>query len=236
VIAKAARPAATRTVPARSFGYDTYWAGLPMRGGEMYARERRMIGAWPTNDGLVVTYVAAPIDEFHAFRSDIEGNVLRSLDEAGDLGERARAATRAERFKGTADLASHVRRPNGAGWALVGDAGLAMDPITGQGIADALRDAELLASAFDGGERFGDDERARNEAVLPMYDFTAKLAAFAPPTIEERLLFSALAERPADVERFFGALTGAVPMRELFTPRTLLRLLGPRGLATCAAG
>jgi flavin-dependent dehydrogenase len=40
--------------------------------------------------------------------------------------------------------------PSGLGWALVGDAGLRMDPITGQGIADAFRDAELLADAVAG--------------------------------------------------------------------------------------
>jgi hypothetical protein len=48
-------------------------------------------------------------------------------------------------------------RQAAASWeGLVGDAGLVMDPITGQGIGDALRDAELLAAAVaDGlGSRF----------------------------------------------------------------------------------
>jgi hypothetical protein len=44
-------------------------------------------------------------------------------------------AARAERFRGTPDLPSYLRQPYGPGWALVGDAGLLMDPVTGQGIS-----------------------------------------------------------------------------------------------------
>jgi hypothetical protein len=61
----------------------------------MYGRDRRLVGVWPTNGGLVLTYVAAPIEEFHEFRADIEGNVLRTFDLCGDLGERIRAGKRA---------------------------------------------------------------------------------------------------------------------------------------------
>ena len=69
----------------------------------------------------------------------------------GDQAERARktvtarirAGRRAERFRGTPDLPAYFRQPCGPGWALVGDAGLLLDPITGQGIGHAFRDAEL---------------------------------------------------------------------------------------------
>jgi len=40
-----------------------------------------------------------------------------------------------------------LRQAAGPGWALVGDAGYHRDPVTGHGITDALRDAELLACA-----------------------------------------------------------------------------------------
>ena len=42
-------------------------------------------------------------------------------------------------------LPNHVLEAAGPGWALVGDAGYHRDPITGHGITDAFRDAELLA-------------------------------------------------------------------------------------------
>src|SRR5512132_2585334 len=90
-VAKAVRAPAYHVKPALSVAYYTYWANVPMTGGEIFGRERRQIGAWPTNDGLVMTYVAAPADEFRRFRADPEGCVLHALDQAADLGERVRA-------------------------------------------------------------------------------------------------------------------------------------------------
>ena len=96
--------------------------------------------------------------------------------------------------------------PSGPGWALVGDAGLRMDPITGQGIADAFRDAELLATRSRASCCFADYRARRDEAALPMYEQTAELAAFAPPRVEHLLLYDALDGRPADISRFLGVL------------------------------
>jgi 2-polyprenyl-6-methoxyphenol hydroxylase-like FAD-dependent oxidoreductase len=157
--------------------------------GQFAVAEGRAVGAWPTNDGLTMTYGAWPVAEFHA-RGDVEGNVLRTLDLVGDRGERVRAGRRAERFRASPDLPNCFRRPWGPGWALVGDAGLVMDPTTGQGIGDALRDAELLADAIGdglGGRRplaaaLAGYEQARDQAALAMYEFTTELAALGPPS------------------------------------------------------
>jgi flavin-dependent dehydrogenase len=215
MVAKAVGAAAYRAVPARTVGYYTYWSGVELAGGEIYGRGDRMMGAWPTDDGLVITYVVAPVDQFKAFRADIGGNVLEALDRS-ELGERIRAGERADRFYGTADTGARFHRPFGPGWALVGDAGLVLDPITGQGIADALRDAELLSEALVAGEPLERYERRRNDATSAMYDFTAGLAAFAPPAPEELALFGALVGDQAEIDRFLGVLTGSVPMAEYF--------------------
>ena len=244
LVARTAGAATHHERPPLSMACYTYWEGVPVQGGELYARPRRAVGAWPTNDGLTMTYVAWPAEEFPAFRADVEGNVLRSLDLAGDLGQRVRAGRRAERFRASPDLPNAFRRPYGPGWALVGDAGLVMDPITGQGIGDALRDAELLADAVSaglGGHRpleaaLAGYEQARDQAALPMYEFTTQLASFAPPSAEQEALFAALAGRPAEIDRFFGVITGAVPMADYFSPRNLLRVLGPRAMARLAVG
>jgi 2-polyprenyl-6-methoxyphenol hydroxylase-like FAD-dependent oxidoreductase len=236
MVARTVGAAAHHELPPRAMGCYTYWEGLPLQGGEIYGRERRAVGAWPTNDGLTLTYVAWPVD--------VEGGFLRTLDLAGDLGQRARAGRRAERFRASPDLPNRFRRPYGPGWALVGDAGLVMDPITGQGIGDALRDAELLAGAVTdglGGRRPLADalagyERARDAAALPMYRFTTDLAALGPAGPEQQALFTALAGRPAEVDRFLGVLTGAVPLDSFFSPRNLLRLLGVRGMAAVTLG
>jgi 2-polyprenyl-6-methoxyphenol hydroxylase-like FAD-dependent oxidoreductase len=241
-VARAVNAEAYNVKPPSSVGYYTYWAGVAMEGGEMYSRDRRLVGAWPTNEGLVITYVAAPIDEAGAFRDDPEGCLLRSLDMCGDLGERARAGERVERMFGTADLQNRFHTAHGPGWALVGDAGLVMDPVTGQGIADAFRDAELLADAVVAGLDSGpplertlaDYGRRRDAAGLPMYEMTMDLASFAPPRVEQQLLLQALEGRPAEVSRFLGVLAGAVPIPGYFSPRNMLRLLGVRGMLTAA--
>ena len=190
-----------------------------------------------------MTYLAWPIARFEEFRRDVEGNFLRTLDAVG-LGERIRAGRRAERFRGTPDLPSYLRQPYGPGWALVGDAGLLLDPITGQGIGHAFRDAELLADAVAdglGGIRplagaLGRYHRARDRAARPMYDFTARLAAVRPPSPAEMTLFRALARRQEDADAFAGVLTGAVPLRQFMSPRTMIRLVGARGFARLALG
>ncbi len=225
--------------PALSLAFYTYWEGVPLAGGEMYARHRRIIGAWPTNDGLVMTYVAWPIQEFEVFRCDVEGNFLESLDLAGDLGQRVRAGRRAARIRGTNDLPNFFRKPYGPGWALIGDAGLVMDPITGQGIGDALRDAELLTSAISTGfegtqsldKALADYEKQRNDETLPMYEFTAQLASFGPPQVEQQVLFASLVGKQAEIDRFFGVLTGTVPIPDYFTPANLVKIIGARGMA-----
>ena len=98
--------------PATSVAYYAYWDGVALDGGRIYARERRMMGAWPTNDGLTLTFVSAPRDDFAAFRADPEGEITRSLD-ATDLGERVRAGRLAEPVRGTADLRNRFTCPTG---------------------------------------------------------------------------------------------------------------------------
>jgi 2-polyprenyl-6-methoxyphenol hydroxylase-like FAD-dependent oxidoreductase len=240
-VAKAVRAPTYRVVPALTTAYYTYWSGVELGGGEIYGRQRcaqRLVGAWPTNDGLVMTYVAAPASEFHAFRADPEATVLAALDRCADLGDRVRAGERAERIYGTADTQNRFHVPHGPGWALVGDAGLVMDPVTGAGIADALRDAELVADAvasgLDGGpplaEALAGYQAARDAAALPMYEMTVDLASFAPPRPEQEMLLRALEGNQPEIDRFLSVLTGSLPAPEYFTPRNMLRLIGMRGL------
>ncbi len=49
-------------------------------------------------------------------------------------------------------------------------------------------------------------------------------------------LFQAVAQRQTDADKFVGALTGAVPLREFMSPRTMVRLVGARGFARLVLG
>jgi 2-polyprenyl-6-methoxyphenol hydroxylase-like FAD-dependent oxidoreductase len=227
--------------PSRSGAVYAYWDGLSIAGGEMYARPNRAIGVWPTNDGLAITYIAVPAGEFGAFHANVNEQMLATVDLAGDLGGRIRAATRVEHVRATPDVPNAYRQPYGPGWALVGDAGLVMDPITGQGIGHALCDAESLSAAVIdglGGARPLDDalaahHAARDARTHTMYDFTTDLASFRPKPGGE-MLFRSIARSQERIDELLGVLTGAVPMAEYFAPRNLARIVGPREMA--AAG
>jgi len=213
--------------------YYTYWSGVPMDGLEIYPRDRCLVIGFPTNDDLVCIATVFPHAEFHAFRADIEGNYLKTLELAPGLAARVYSGTRAARFVGTADLPNFFRKPYGPGWALVGDAGYHKDPYTGQGITDAFRDAELLAEAVDSGftgcrpleEALAAYEQQRNKAAMPMYKFTCQLAKLEPPRPELQQIFAALQGNQEQTDRFFGTIAGTVPIPEFFSSENIGRIL-----------
>jgi 2-polyprenyl-6-methoxyphenol hydroxylase-like FAD-dependent oxidoreductase len=159
---------------------------------------------------------------------------MQALDLVPSLAERVHGGKRSERFVGTGDLPFFFRKPYGPGWALVGDAGYHKDPLTAQGSADAFRDAELLAEAVDAGLSGGrpleaalaDYERQRNEAALPLYEFTYQLAGLQPPPPEMQQLFGALRHNQEQTDRFFGIIAGTTPLHEFFGPENLGRIMG----------
>ncbi len=140
---------------------------------------------FPTNDGKTCLAVGGAIDGFHEFRSDIEGNYLKAIDLVEGLSEQVRGGER-EKFIGTADQPNFFRKPYGAGWALVGDAGYHRDFGTGLGITDAFRDVEFLVDAIDAGfsgrqpldEAMAEYERRRNDIAEPLYEVTLQMAGW----------------------------------------------------------
>ena len=110
-------------------------------------------------------------------------------------------------------LAPRVRRPFGDGWALVGDAGSWMDPLSTHGMTDALRDAESLATAIISGaasERaataaFHGYQARRDRVALRMHPLVDRLASHAWTHAEARELLRGLASVMADeVEEIAG--------------------------------
>jgi 2-polyprenyl-6-methoxyphenol hydroxylase-like FAD-dependent oxidoreductase len=183
--------------PVLANAFYTFWSGLPVDGVHIRLREDRGIASMPTNDGLTLVLVGLPDAQAAEFKADVEGNYLRSIDRDPELAELVRGATREERFAG-GGVPNFFRTPYGPGWALVGDAGYTKDPITAQGISDALRDAELcataLSEAFTGerpyGEAMADYHRTRDAEARSIYEVTTHMATFEPPPPEmvQRLL------------------------------------------------
>jgi 2-polyprenyl-6-methoxyphenol hydroxylase-like FAD-dependent oxidoreductase len=205
--------------------YYSYWSGLPMGGRfEAYTRPHRAFAAWPTNGGLTLVIGGWPYSEFAANKADIEGNVLAVIDGVPEFAHRLRRARREERFAGMA-VPGYFRKPFGPGWALVGDAGYNKDFITAQGIQDAFRDAELCVHALDEAcsgrrpfqEAMADYQAARDEHVLPMYEFTADLASLEPPPPRLQEILGAAHGNQEAMDGFARVNAGVISPREFFS-------------------
>ena len=184
VVARHVKPPEYDTVPSLTFAYYAYFSGVESDGAEMHPMDDGGMLLFPTNNDMACIAVGGPSEGFHAFREDIEGNFFKFVDRSTSLGPRVRAGKREERFIGTNDQPNYFRRPYGPGWALVGDAGYHRDFITGFGINDSFRDAELLAKAADAwlsgtrpfDDAMGEYEMTRNKLAKPLYDVTLSMA------------------------------------------------------------
>jgi flavin-dependent dehydrogenase len=233
VVARSVNAQTYNAKPTLTCWYFAHWNGIATDGLEFYLRNRRALIACYTNDGLTAVLAGCPYDDFSTFRSNPEANYFKSLDLVPDLAERLRSGKQEDRLVGTVNTANFFRRPYGAGWALVGDAGYHHDPTTAQGIADSFRDAELLSEAIDAGftgrelmdTALARYEEKRNSSVMPMYEFTAQLANLAePPTPEMQHLLQALRGNQSQTNRFLGVWAGTVPIPEFFDPENLRQI------------
>jgi 2-polyprenyl-6-methoxyphenol hydroxylase-like FAD-dependent oxidoreductase len=129
---------------------------------------------------------------------------------ASDRLPEERAPSRLKAFPGRP---GHVRRPWGAGWALAGDAGHYLDPLSTHGMTDAMRDAELLAQSADE-VLAGEDEAAalaayetgRDRIAGPMFATVDQIAGYRwTVTGVRRLLLEQSAAMAHEVE-FLSAL------------------------------
>jgi 2-polyprenyl-6-methoxyphenol hydroxylase-like FAD-dependent oxidoreductase len=196
-VVDAVRPPQYNEKPQLLAAYYTYWSNLPIDGRfDTYIRPLRGFAIAPTHDGLTMTVGGWPYAEFEANKKDVERHFMNLFERVPALAERIRAAKREAPIAG-AVTPNCFRKPYGAGWALIGDAGYIRDPITAQGINDAFRDAERCVTALDEAftaKRTFDDamagyQRDRDRQVEGMYEFTCQLATLepAPPQLQQVL-------------------------------------------------
>lgn len=60
--------------------------------------------------------------------------------------------------------------------------------------------------------------------------------ARACSSIEQQVMFSALARKPEAASEFFGALSGSVPLQEFFSSANVFRIIGPSGMGRVLFG
>lgn len=180
--------------PADAATFYVYVAALENRGFEYHVGGGAFAGVFPTHDGEACVWVCGPASITPAATTGFAELLARVSPSLAARVERGRLTSR---VRGAARLPNHRRRATGPGWALVGDAGYHRDPITGHGMTDAFRDAELLTRNIDDLHVY---ERQRDAAVREVFAITREMTRFPEParfTDLQRRLGRALDEEAA---------------------------------------
>jgi flavin-dependent dehydrogenase len=184
--------------PVRRAMYYGYFADLAPEEGpaaEFHFRGDELVYVFPCDASLTLLAVSIPIAEFPNWQRHHTTLFRESLRARPALAPRVARASQVGRVYGAGDIPGYIRVPYGAGWALVGDSALVMDPYSGQGIDQASTHAAFLADAlhqwFAGEEPW---ERAmigyrtrRNEFTEPTYRRTCNFARDLSQVVRTRL-------------------------------------------------
>jgi flavin-dependent dehydrogenase len=183
---------------------------------EYHLSDHGFAGVFPTHGGDACIWVSTP-DEYALAHRGSEPDLDTAFDSmmaaiAPELLERVRAGTSTSQVHGMMRMPNQLRAPVGSGWMLVGDAGYHRDAITGHGITDAFRDADLAAEAIDATLRdptvepvaFERFHAERDRQVREVFEITCELSSFP-----ERSRFIELQKQLAtEIDRQAAELAG----------------------------
>lgn len=198
VVAARVGPPVTRQARHASAVLYGYWSGLEAEGYVWHWGRDAAAGIIHTNGGEVLLYAGVSSRRFAAeTRHDVPGAYRRIVAAASpELAGRLARARLVGSLRGFAGHPGYLRRPWGAGWALVGDAAYFKDPITAHGISDALRDAELLARAVAAGTdaAMAAYEQTRDELSTRLFELSDRIASCEWELAELKALHQALSD------------------------------------------
>ncbi len=192
----------------------------PLAGGDEAAtyiqwREgESMAFAFPTTpEGRLLILLMGDRSEVSEARSDPEAYWQRKLEQHPDLRRRTAGATDVGKLRSTGETPAFFRASSGPGWALAGDAGHFKDPVTGQGMRDAMFAGRTLGEAvlaqlddpgaLDRATRIWEFER--DLECLPAYHFANSDTRVRrqPSALRELLREAGRTEEP-DIGDLFG--------------------------------
>jgi flavin-dependent dehydrogenase len=187
--------------------------------------------AFPTTPaGKLLILLMGHRDEASEARADPESYWLRKLREHPGLAARVAGAPPGSKLRSTGDTPAFFRASSGPGWALAGDAGHFKDPVTGQGMRDAMFAGRTLAervlpalddsAAVDRATRRWEAERDRE--CLPAYHFAnADTRVERPSPVLCELVRDAGRTTEADLGDLFGR---ARTLEEVAPPARVARV------------
>ncbi|TCJ96619.1 NAD(P)/FAD-dependent oxidoreductase [Nocardia alba] len=224
------------TVPSGRDCYFAYWrdrADAPRHIAAQWRVGADLGTAFPCDDGLVLSLVQPPaVSEAGRGPGAAQRRYTEALARIPDLTYRLRGCEQVGRIRSATGISSYFRRSAGPGWALPGDAGHFKDPVTAQGIRDALHYGRTLAESV--GDVL-DDPRALDAAVAEwerrrvvecreIFYWTNRLArgeTLRPLEIE---LYRSAADDPALAQITAGIFSRTHRPADLYTPSRALGL------------
>lgn len=181
----------------------------------------------PAGRTLVVNMTDAA--KIPGLRADPEAGWQEMLDLDPALRERVGDATNMSSLRSTDDLSAYYRRSSGPGWALAGDAGHFKDPVTGNGMRDALKFGRLLGDAaavtlhdpseLDGALR--DWEAARDADTISTYHWGNRESRPGPSSSLVREVLRTFAG--SDAPDLSDTFNRARPIEAIITPGRMVR-------------
>jgi flavin-dependent dehydrogenase len=193
--------------------FYAYVDGVDWRRFEFHLSAGAFAGVFPSHSSQACVWLTRPTpllaDIRQAGRRRTHGFGAALHQVAPELAARVSAGRIVSPIRGWIAPPSYLKQAFGNGWSLVGDAGYFRDPITGHGITDAFRDAEILALALDVALREPRLERdalmhyaaVRDTALSETFELTRKLTRFPEPTrfVELQIQLSEALDREAQM-------------------------------------
>ncbi len=185
LVAKQVNAKVEREEPVNRAMYYAYYKGIEAKEGpaaEFHYRGNNLVYCLPCDGNLTLVAASVPIADFAEFKRDPGGRLEQELQSMSALKERVSRAERVGPVRGTGSIPGILRVPYGEGWALVGDAGMVIDPWSGQGIDQGSTAAvflarelnEYLSGTKDWEEAMQNYHKERNEFSLKTFGRTCK--------------------------------------------------------------
>ncbi len=188
--------------------------------------------AFPCDKGRVMVLLMPPVESGPALRTDPQTEYERILALLPGLAERLAGCEQVSKVRVSTDHPSFFRRSCGPGWALPGDAGHFKDPVSAQGIRDAMRFGRLLGetvalwldseSLLD--HALASWERRREGECLETYQWTNRLARAEAITPIELELYREMGANPARARDLLDVFARSKAPAEALEPAYAARL------------
>lgn len=193
-----------------------------------------LVTVFPCDGGQSLILLMPPTARSKDFRADAIEAFEKTVNSIEPLRRRLEGCDRETGVRVSFDHPSYFRHSTGPGWVLAGDAGHFKDPVTAQGIRDALRfgrlAGEAAAPALDDPSHLDAAMQAweidRDNQCLPMYQWANGLGLPDDISPIEHAAYSWFAESPARASEILDVFSRKRRPDKVFTPARLSRWIG----------